>query len=121
MAPGDGRQVLLVPLGKSIGGDDHVFLCCLLQKAGTYETIVAMMHQDPQAGGKTLQLLLPVAGHGHGADEKSWLKGVFAPIYVLSFPQEKSYQLHGLSQAHIVCQTGSQTYAVQVFQPGDAP
>jgi len=77
---------------------------------------------------------LPVAGHGHGADEKSRLEGSFGPaffflltslpfmlFFMLPFMQEKSYQLHGLSQTHIVRQTGTQTYLAKVFQPGDAP
>ena len=117
MAPGDGRQILLVPLGEGVGGDDDVRLRRCLQEALAGEPVQAMMQQNLQARREALQFSLPVAGHGHGADEK----GGFGTIRYLSFPQQEGYQLHGLPQAHVVGEARAKAETVQILQPGDAP
>ncbi len=117
VTPGYGIKLFFIPLGKGVGGDNHICLFRRLLEVLAGEAAQAVMHEHFQPGGKALDLSLPVAGNRHRTDEKS---GAGA-LHSLSLMQKKCNQLYRFSQTHIIRQTGSQAEPVQVHEPGYAP
>ena len=112
--PGDLLKEGKIPLEEAEGGDHQSLTSGGGGKALFAVSRGSVVSQHRKLRGETLRLLAPIVHHRDGADEKS--RAAF-PLF--SFSLKMRQGLDGLSQPHIVRQTGSEFPPAQGGEPGE--
>ena len=113
--PRDLFQLIDIAMQERIAGDDERVARGLLDEFLAACARQSMMDEHRKLGSKTRRFLPPVADHRSGADQEH--RAVDA-VGAVAFEQRES--LDGLSEAHIVGQTGAQSVLSKESEPGES-
>ena len=118
-----GGQILLVPGGQGVGGDQQIGVADLLRQGLAREAIGSVVDGDAQRRHEARGLLRPVPDHRQRADQqgRSGSAGLRHRLAARALAREQRQDLHRLSEPHVVGEARAQAAALQEGEPGQAP